>query len=59
MACPEAVDAAHDGSRIVIDAAGAVEVDGLAFDVSLAPPLVLDLGAAGGLVDWTASHLDR
>ena len=28
VACPEAVDAAHDGSRVAIDTAGAVEVDG-------------------------------
>ena len=59
VACPEAVDAAHDGSRVVIDAAGAVEVDGLAFDAPRAPPLVLELGAAGGLVDWTASRIVR
>ncbi len=57
VACPEAVDAAHDGSRVAIDTAGAVEVDGVAFDAPPAPPLVLELGAAGGLVDWTASRL--
>ena len=56
-ACPEAVDAARDGSRVAIDAAGAVEVDGRAFGVPPAAPLVLELGAAGGLVDWTASRL--
>ena len=59
VACPEAVDAAHDGSRVVIDTAGAVEVDGVAFDAPRAPALLLELGAAGGLVDWTASRLDR
>jgi 3-isopropylmalate/(R)-2-methylmalate dehydratase small subunit len=56
-ACPEAVDAARDGCRIAIDSTGAVEVDGVAFPVPAAPPLVLELGAAGGLVDWTASRL--
>ena len=51
VACPAAVDAARDGSRIAIDTAGAVEVDGVAFDAPVAAPLVLELGAAGGLVD--------
>jgi 3-isopropylmalate/(R)-2-methylmalate dehydratase small subunit len=59
VACPQAVDAAHDGSRIAIDPAGAVEVDGLGFGVPPAPPLVIALGAAGGLVDWTASRIGR
>jgi len=57
VACPAAVDVARDGSRIAIDAAGAVEVDGAVFDAPAAPPLVLELGAAGGLVEWTASRL--
>jgi len=57
VASPAAVDAARDGSRIAIDTEGAVEVDGVAFDTPAAPPLVLELGAAGGLVDWTASRL--
>ena len=57
VACPEAVDAARDGSRIVIDPAGAVEVGDQVFDVPPAPPLVLEVGAAGGLVDWTASQI--
>jgi 3-isopropylmalate/(R)-2-methylmalate dehydratase small subunit len=59
VACPEAVDAAHDGSRVTIDTEGRVEVDGVAFDAPAAPPLVLELGAAGGLVDWTASRVPR
>jgi 3-isopropylmalate/(R)-2-methylmalate dehydratase small subunit len=59
VACPEAVDAARDGSRVVIDTAGGVEIDGLAFVTTSTPPLVLELGAAGGLVDWTASRIDR
>jgi 3-isopropylmalate/(R)-2-methylmalate dehydratase small subunit len=58
-ACPAAVDAARDGSRIGIDTAGRVEVDGVFFEVPPAPPLVLELGAAGGLQDWTASRLTK
>ena len=57
VACPEAADAARDGSRIAIDTTGAVEVDGVTFDAPAAPPLVLEVGAAGGLVDWTASQI--
>jgi 3-isopropylmalate/(R)-2-methylmalate dehydratase small subunit len=59
VACPAAVDAAYDGSRVTIDTEGAVEVDGVAFEAPAAPPLVLELGAAGGLVDWTASRVRR
>jgi 3-isopropylmalate/(R)-2-methylmalate dehydratase small subunit len=59
VACPEAADAARDGSRIVIDTEGLVEVDGVAFAAPAAPPLVLEVGAAGGLVDWTASRVVR
>jgi 3-isopropylmalate/(R)-2-methylmalate dehydratase small subunit len=57
VSCPAAVDAAHDGSRIAIDTAGAVEVDGVAFDVPAAAGLLLEVGAAGGLVAWTAARL--
>jgi 3-isopropylmalate/(R)-2-methylmalate dehydratase small subunit len=57
--CPEAVDAARDGSRVAIDTAGAVEVDGRRFEVPPAPPFLLELGAAGGLVEWTAARVAR
>ena len=57
--CPEAVDAARDGSTIVIDTAGKVEVDGRPFEAPSAPPFLLELGAAGGLVEWTAARLAR
>ena len=57
VACPAAADAAHDGSRIAIDPTGVVEVDGVTFDAPAAPPLVLEVGSAGGLVDWTASQI--
>ena len=56
-ASPAAVDVARDGSRIVIDTAGAVEVDDVAFDLPAAPPFVLELGAAGGLEGWTTTRL--
>ena len=56
-ASPAAVEVARDGSRIVIDTTGAVEVDGVAFDVPAAPAFVLELGAAGGLEGWTTTRL--
>ena len=58
VACPEAVDAAHDGSRIAIDTAGRGRGRRRRASTRLAaPPLVLEVGAAGGLVDWTASQI--
>jgi 3-isopropylmalate/(R)-2-methylmalate dehydratase small subunit len=57
--CPEAVDAARDGSSVVIDTAGSVEVDGVEFRTPPAPAFLLELGEAGGLVEWTAARLDR
>ena len=59
VACPAAADAAHDGSGIAIDPTGVVEVDGVTFAAPAAPSLVLEVGAAGGLVDWTASRIAR
>jgi 3-isopropylmalate/(R)-2-methylmalate dehydratase small subunit len=59
VACPDAVDAAVDGSRVAIDTAGAVEVDGRRFAAPPAPPFLLELGAAGGLVEWTAARVAR
>jgi 3-isopropylmalate/(R)-2-methylmalate dehydratase small subunit len=57
VACPDAVDAAREGSRIVIDPAGVVEVDGRRFDADPTAPLLLELGEAGGLVEWTSSRV--
>ena len=57
VACPDAVDAARDGSRVAIDPAGAVEVDGVRFAADPAAPFLLELGEAGGLVEWTASQI--
>ncbi len=59
VACPAAADAAHDGSRVTIDTTGSVEVDGVTFEAPSAPPLVLEVAAAGGLEDWTASQISR
>ena len=56
--CPEAVDAARDGAAVVIDTQGSVEVDGVRFAAAPAPPFLLELGAAGGLVEWTAEQLE-
>jgi 3-isopropylmalate/(R)-2-methylmalate dehydratase small subunit len=57
VACPDAVDAAHDGSCVAIDTEGGVVVDDVRFDAPAAAPLVLEVGAAGGLVEWTARRL--
>ena len=57
--CSEAVDATSDGSRIVIDTEGTVEVDGAFFRVPPAAPFLLELGVAGGLVEWTAERVVR
>ena len=59
VACPPAAEAAENGSRIAIDTAGSVEVDGVVFDAPAAPAFLLELGAAGGLVDWTAARIAR
>jgi 3-isopropylmalate/(R)-2-methylmalate dehydratase small subunit len=56
-ACPDAVDAARNGSRVAVDPAGAVEVDGIRFAAEPASPFLLELGEAGGLVEWTASKI--
>ena len=58
VACPEAVEVAHDGSAIVIDPSGAVEVDGRRFAVPAAPALLTELAEAGGLVAWTERELE-
>jgi 3-isopropylmalate/(R)-2-methylmalate dehydratase small subunit len=57
--CREAVDASRDGSSIVIDTEGSVEVDGIAFASPPAPPFILELGAAGGLAQWTSEQSSR
>lgn len=57
VACPAAVDAAQDGAAVAIDTAGRVEVAGVPFEAPAAPPLVLELGAVDGLVEWTKARL--
>jgi 3-isopropylmalate/(R)-2-methylmalate dehydratase small subunit len=58
VACPDAVDTAHDGSAIAIDPSGAVVVDGRRFPVPAAPALLTELAEAGGLVAWTERELE-
>ena len=58
VACPEAAAAARDGSRITIDSAGTVEVDGAEFSAPGVAALLFELGDAGGLVAWTARKLE-
>jgi 3-isopropylmalate/(R)-2-methylmalate dehydratase small subunit len=55
--CPEAVAVTHDGSRVAIDTAGGVEVDGVRFAAPPAPPFLLELSSAGGLAGWTARQV--
>jgi 3-isopropylmalate/(R)-2-methylmalate dehydratase small subunit len=58
LACPEAAEAAHDGSRVRIDPVGTVEVDGTGFAAPAYAALLLELGEAGGLISWTARALE-
>jgi 3-isopropylmalate/(R)-2-methylmalate dehydratase small subunit len=59
VTCPEAVDEARDGSRIVADLdAGEVLVDGAVFPIPPVPPFMRELVAAGGLVPWVQGRLD-
>ena len=57
VACPEAAEAAHDGSHVRIDPSGTEEVDGTGFRTPAYAALLLELGDAGGLVSWTAREL--
>jgi 3-isopropylmalate/(R)-2-methylmalate dehydratase small subunit len=58
IACPEAVEAVRDGSRIRVDVgAGVLEVDGRAFQAGLLPPFMLELIGAGGLQPWIRGRL--
>ena len=58
VVCPDAVDAARDGSAIAIDPSGAVVVDGRRFPVPASPALLTELAEAGGLVAWTERELE-
>jgi 3-isopropylmalate/(R)-2-methylmalate dehydratase small subunit len=56
---PEAAAAARSGSRLQIDTdAGEIVVDDSRFEVPPVPPLVGELQAAGGLVEWTARRAE-
>jgi 3-isopropylmalate/(R)-2-methylmalate dehydratase small subunit len=59
IACPDAADAARDGSQVRIDPSGTVEIDGVTFAAPAYAGFLLELGAAGGLVPWTARELGR
>jgi 3-isopropylmalate/(R)-2-methylmalate dehydratase small subunit len=58
IACPEAVGAVRDGSRIRIDVgAGSVEVDGASFAARPLPPFMVELIEAGGLTPWIRGRI--
>jgi 3-isopropylmalate/(R)-2-methylmalate dehydratase small subunit len=59
ITCAEAVDAAHDGSRISADLdEGELGVDEARFSVPPLPPFMRALVGAGGLVPWVHGQLD-
>jgi len=59
ITCPEAAEAAADGSRILADLdAGEVFVDDTAFPIPPLPEFMRELVAAGGLVPWVRRRLD-
>ena len=58
IACPEAVEAVRDGSRIRIDVgAGEIEVDGQGFQASPLPAFMVELIEVGGLQPWIRGRL--
>ncbi len=58
LECPEAVEAARPGSRIMIDTdRGDVDVDGRPYQAAPIDPFVLDLQRSGGLVPWAREKL--
>ena len=58
VVAPEAAAAARPGSTIrVHPRAGAVDVDGQAFEAPTLPPFMLEMIEAGGLVAWTKRRL--
>ena len=58
IACPEAVEAVRDGSRIRIDVgAGEVEVDGQRFQARPLPAFMVELIEVGGLQPWIRGRL--
>lgn len=60
ITCPEAVEAAADGSKITIAAEeGRVEVDGCEFDTSPLPPFVIGMIRCGGLVEYVRRRLGK
>lgn len=53
---PEAVARVRNGSQLVIDSSGLVEVDGVMVNIAPLPALVVEIVAAGGLIPWTAAR---
>lgn len=57
--CPEAVEVAVPGSKLVLDLdAGRLSVDEASFPVPPFPPFMRELLDAGGLVGWVRDRLD-
>jgi 3-isopropylmalate/(R)-2-methylmalate dehydratase small subunit len=60
VVCPEAVDAAHPDSTVVIDLAeGRLEVDGAAFAFPRLPPALQETVEAGGLIEAARRRAER
>ncbi len=60
IACPEAVEAAADGSKITIVAdQGRVEVDDRLFVAAALPPFVIEMMRGGGLVEYVRRRLEN
>ncbi len=58
LVCPEAVDAAHDGSAVEIDfASGTVAVDGQSFTAAPFSPFVREFIDNGGLIPYVRNRL--
>ena len=58
ISSPAAVAAAVPDSRLRVDAAGEVTVDGIAYPAQMLPPFVRDMVEAGGLVEWSRLRRD-
>jgi 3-isopropylmalate/(R)-2-methylmalate dehydratase small subunit len=59
IVAPAGAELARDGSELVLDlAGGTLAVDGHELAIAAYPPFMLELVAAGGLVEWTRRRLD-
>ncbi len=58
VVCPPAVEAAHEGDAMAVKPhEGIVAVGGASYSFPRLPAIVLDIVAAGGLVDWAKAEL--